>query len=83
MPAALSEIGTHRFATLDEIEDAETREMVEEVTEELQAERRRLLQSGAKLAALYGSFGIFDNIRKSRVELAQVAAKKPPSDGTR
>jgi hypothetical protein len=46
-----------------------------ESLEELQQQRRELIDSGAQLAALYGSFGLWDNIRKQRVELAKVASR--------
>jgi hypothetical protein len=46
-----------------------------ESLEELQQARRELVESGARLAAMFGSWGIFDDVRKQRLELAKVAAR--------
>ncbi len=48
--------------------------------EGLQEERRQIINAGARLIALYGPFGIFDNLRKQRSELAKVAARSRLQD---
>lgn len=47
-----------------------------ESLEELHEQRRALIQRGARLKAMYGSFGLFDDLRKQRLELAKVAARQ-------
>ncbi len=40
--------------------------------EGLHAERRQLIEANAKLVALHGSFGLFDNFRKKMLECEKV-----------
>jgi hypothetical protein len=43
--------------------------------EELQTRRRLLIERNTKLFALHGSFGLFDDFRKKRVEAEKIAAR--------
>lgn len=63
-----------RDPAMEQMRALESRAEIESL-EELQQERRELIDSGARLAARYGPFGLWDNIRKQRSELAKVASR--------